>query len=434
MSKLISRKLWSLGCLGTTCAFILLLLPILVNAGPYTDSAHGNSGYGVLRSSTSNIAVGSGTVYTRGNCVHCHEQHASIDGVEPEPSSPVGPSNFLLFSNAIPDAPAPQNTYSETETACLACHGGTQNESVIVNNNFSVTFGGAATAGVDTILKALNQLSYHNLNDISVLVSGNVAFNVPSGATPCSACHNPHLAKANSDPLNIGDPTFTALSRPTDHLNLYGDDTSERMPNSTDSPTEYYQPPNRVGGGLEPDGGLIAAEQAAKTPNYNTFCIDCHNQDNDTIWSEALGRNLKTFDWSLEQHGGGVAHDGIKTEMLSPFIDSNLGEYTLSCLDCHEPHGSSNIYLIRTTVNGGSVSLQTTDHEWDNLCQRCHVASDSNALQNIHHEYKEILLPRCLACHFSSNPTTIRATAPPKVRDCSTCHYHGAATQAYKTF
>lgn len=57
--------------------FYWLLYPEKANSGPYLDSAHGNSTYGVNRSSISTFG------YSKGNCVHCHEQHASIGGAEP---------------------------------------------------------------------------------------------------------------------------------------------------------------------------------------------------------------------------------------------------------------------------------------------------------------------------------------------------------------
>ena len=64
----------------------------LVYAGPYLDSAHGNSSYGVKRSITEL------SDYARGNCAHCHEMHASIGGAEPEPASGSA-SPFCLFAD-----------------------------------------------------------------------------------------------------------------------------------------------------------------------------------------------------------------------------------------------------------------------------------------------------------------------------------------------
>ncbi|HDL98909.1 MAG TPA: hypothetical protein ENH16_04925, partial [Desulfobacteraceae bacterium] len=71
--------------------FILLSLLILscagrVMAGPYLNSVHGNNTIGVNRSTMA--AAG----YARGNCAHCHEQHASVNGSTPA----GGPYPFTL--------------------------------------------------------------------------------------------------------------------------------------------------------------------------------------------------------------------------------------------------------------------------------------------------------------------------------------------------
>jgi len=64
----------------------------------YTEGAHADY---VNRSDISGYAVG--------NCVHCHEQKASIGGAEPAPTG--GPDKFLLF--------APNNPTSQTANFCL---------------------------------------------------------------------------------------------------------------------------------------------------------------------------------------------------------------------------------------------------------------------------------------------------------------------------
>lgn len=59
---------------------LLFLFSRSACAGDYLNSAHGNSSYGVERISTASLG------YSKGNCAHCHEQHASIGGEEPEPA------------------------------------------------------------------------------------------------------------------------------------------------------------------------------------------------------------------------------------------------------------------------------------------------------------------------------------------------------------
>src|SRR4030042_3322468 len=94
-------------------SFLLYNLALGYYKAKYTESAHGNnpSGAGVNRSATS-IETGFG--YSKGNCTHCHEQHASIGGGEPSPTG--GPDQFSLF--------APMNATSQTTNFCFQCHKG----------------------------------------------------------------------------------------------------------------------------------------------------------------------------------------------------------------------------------------------------------------------------------------------------------------------
>ena len=394
---------------GLTFLLLLVFSSQTAFANSYSLSAHGNSSYGVERT------VPWASPYVQGNCAHCHEQHTA-----------VADSYLLLaygFSNVI------EQTYSTSDSACFACHAGLTGSLQVVpfnNNDYSATFGGASATTTD-IMAAFNQPSYHNLNDVKRYItgdSGSKSFSdFPAESNPCSGCHNVHIARANK--RNIGDPTFTAISRPSDHDNLWGDDTSELM----SSYGSGYQPPIRSGINLEPDGlSSNRAAQAAKTPNYNALCIDCHNSSN-IIYSTTLGRNLLTFDWSLEVHGEGVAHDWYaETELLSPYTDANLGDYVLSCMDCHEPHGSPNTLLIRGRVNANTVVMPASANYWNELCESCHLAASQ--LQNFHHKTRIAAGYACTDCHYSNKPKD----DPILLKPCYPCHHHGSSTGGFKTF
>ena len=394
--------------LGPLCIFLFLLFPATGNAGSYLDSAHGDTSYGVLRSTISSS-------YVQGNCGHCHEQH-------------VAGKEGLLFATSF-DATATTNPYTADDNVCFQCHratGSVQSGGGITNENYSATFGGA-TAATSGIMEAFNQSgSYHNLYDLQRYItgaSGTKSFaSFPSWYNPCSGCHNVHIAKANK--RSTSDPTETAISKPSDHENLWGDSGGTEVMTTYVTSGYTYQPPYYSGGNLEPDGlSSVATTQAGKTPNYNAFCIDCHNSTN-TIYSTELGRNLRTFDWTLELHGEGLASDwAMRAEMKAPYTDSSLGDYVLSCLDCHEPHGSSNIYLIRPNINAGAVSLSADCSDCDNLCSRCHMAADD--LRTFHHQVRSGFA--CDDCHVSID----RAAG---IHPCTNCHYHGSSGGGYKTF
>ncbi|MCD6527288.1 MAG: cytochrome c3 family protein [Desulfuromonas sp.] len=398
----------SIICGISIIALVLFVIAVQAASGDYTASAHGNSSYGVLRTSM--------TPYARGNCAHCHEQHTSVAGNEPAPVS--GSSDcYLLFANSGPTM-AP---YAQSDSICFACHGGlsTMQNEVIGNNNYSATFAGA-TVESDNIMTAFNQSSYHNLHDIKKYIvgdSGTKSFaNFPAGSNPCCGCHNIHIARANKrDP---GNPVSTALSKPSDHGNLFGNDTpAERMSDTTYNAN--YQPPYFIGSSnLEPDGlSSDRATQAEKTPDYDEFCTDCHNSTN-TIYSTTLARNLRTIDWDNEKHGKGDAEGSISVDAPFTSGSGSMG-YVLACTDCHEPHGSSNVFLIRNGVNGaqlsGNISAEIST-DWRYLCARCH--DDDN--ENIHHSSadKPYTQYQCKKCH-SNYPTSA-------LLRCSNCHYHGS--------
>lgn len=413
----------------------LLSLPLSALAGPYALSAHGNadpSGYGVLRT----ILEGS---YVRGNCGHCHEQHTAVaDG-------------YLLIGDGFDDTRS-SKPYVQESSVCFYCHALSTESSVqkngIVNNSYSITFGNETVVN-SSIFAAFNKTSYHNLKDIKTYItggSGSKTFtSFPASSNPCSGCHNVHIARGNK--RNIGDPAYTALSKPSDHSNLWGNDTSP-----DESMYIYgtsYQPPNRVGGNLEPDGVTnVKATQAAKTPNYAAFCTDCHSASNTINYSNSKLKNslvsgtVLLIDWVSgggDKHGSRSADIGIS--MNSPY--SNTVGYVLSCCDCHEPHGSANVALIRTTVNGGLLrplaapptgsftdnSFTTTD--WGALCDNCHYNGAMGSWKDVHHgktASNDIPYPdtndspikgNCnLYCHPGMGAQQI---------PCINCHFHGSS-------
>ena len=176
-------------------------------------------------------------------------------------------------------------------------------------------------------------------------------------------------------------------------------------------------------------------------PDYVTFCTDCHNKSSNIYSSTISGgpRTLLPIDWSTgDQHGAVV---GAGTRVLkAPFSSST--NYVLSCLDCHEPHGSPNITLLRREVNGGDlVGAITTlvnppgtgtndrNRELGYLCMQCHQ-QDSNTgtsttnpptWENVHHydnNFPYYKIQRGGCCHNR------RRVGKPIA--CDKCHFHGA--------
>lgn len=368
-------------------SFVFLLLFYCISsalAGDYKNSAHGNTVYGVNRSSISSLG------YARGNCAHCHEQHASIQGEEPEPASGTS-SNYLVFADTTPT--------SQTDNFCFNCHKsfGTLYQNLPENYNYSTTFGGQSTGSAnttDSIYDAFNpsEGSAHDLNSISALLQ--LDFSYPSTANPCTGCHNPHIARKNNATGGSYNPANAAISLPSAPGNLFGDEDTERM---DDNPGTYRAPfysgadPSQSSTLHEPDGlpgdRNDANVKGANTPNYTTFCLDCHS-------GPIVAASIPAIPWasgSTAKHGEVDGAGTPQGDRLAPYtIDGTDGSFSspasngaedtttnfiLSCLDCHEPHGSqmaNGEYLLRTTVNGVSGITIAGPGQWYNFCLACH--------------------------------------------------------------
>lgn len=388
---------------GRTIVIFLTLLilscPGGAIAGPYLDSAHGNNKIGVNRSS---MAVAG---YARGNCAHCHEQHASVNGSTPA----GGPHPFNLFANNFSGKQT--GPYDQSDVFCFYCHiaaGAVQSEGGITNRQYSNTFGGYTTDSATDILGAFNLNSYHNLYDIQRFAKTKFPF-FKDSSNPCVACHNPHLVKRNK--AHPSEPTYAAIARPTDHGHLWGDDANERMSRYTTYRSPYYYNSTST---YEPGG--VATRDGSLTPDYVTFCLDCHQYEVPTTQSASMNPNTTTgyltaINWSSsgDMHGERPRVNDINGSpknfgtVLAPYNDSPVAtNYVLSCLNCHEPHGSvlssssrPSSYLLRKEVNNNKVD-------------GCGPSSEQYFCEQIF----------CESCH-----THYHCGGP---QGCFQCHYHGA--------
>ena len=400
--------------------WLLLLLLVISSstlwAGSYTDSAHGSNDTGVFRPVIGD-APPDGFGYARGNCAHCHEQHASIEGSEPDPDDSSGPSFYALFTSGFEYA-RQTNEYFETDNFCFYCHNSAASVQQVNNNNYSQNFG-CGPQGPTSILAAMNQDpgSYHNLYDIHRFAKDNFAsWFKDQQSNPCSACHNPHLARRNWN--SPKDPAYSAISKPSNHFSLWGPAENETM---GDIYNTNYEPPycsSTPALTREPANSADADAGRANTPDYVAFCTDCHNASNN-INSTTLARLVYTIDWGASATGdkhGERAHDGTTIEIRPPYSASN--NYVLSCSDCHEPHGSANGFLTRGEVNKSVVTIPSDRGKWRTLCQNCHGNSS-----NTHH----LINPGDCTwnCHYFVWDPDLGAMIT-EYRECIVCHFHGS--------
>ncbi|MHB8789836.1 MAG: cytochrome c3 family protein [Desulfobulbaceae bacterium] len=407
-------------------------------ADPYLDSAHGSTEKGVLRPEKAREG------FARANCSHCHDFHG-----ESELSGSDGGRNkafpYTLYAQNF-DVKARTGLYAEPTNFCFSCHNSKGSVQQLPNSETSKTLGCSTLQGATDILGAFNQKSRHNLYDIwKYFDTDSKDYRwVTRETNPCSACHNPHLARNHSDnPRSI---EFSSLSRPSDHSALW-------MQSMGDSYATQYEPPfcsnqdNR-----EPAATPRDDQARAAMIDYVAFCTDCHD-DKKSIHSSTLERKLVQIDWSFngDVHGGKGASQTLSVK--PPYRVNSQKNYILSCLDCHEPHGSANSALLRDWVNGnkllGSVTLSLTtplgtgrdtqNTEMGFLCMRCHQqdadtgtnAANPPRWQTVHHGAEEVsggpsappyALGECETCHEMESA----ASDTPLPIECVNCHYHGS--------
>ena len=390
--------------LGAAALGLALLLSAALGADTLrtyrNDSAHGDATSGVNRNS---LPSSPAPVYATGNCAHCHEQHSLIGGSEPAPTGGSGP--YAVFSAGLDNA----NNF------CLGCHGGPYQS--ITNYSYAYRFGGFRASPVTSISQAFGFEgqggSAHTLATI-----GTYAYDLTkhpdwgwvkdasgqNATNPCLGCHDVHRAMRTT---GLYDPSKSAIILPEAHnqastlfRHLWGDDIGERQDEvaswSGAGEFVYYQapfyypapttdPPEGTGS-FEPDGSSVTG--GSNMPNYTEQCLACHRKkapgvrlirwDNSTTIKSIHGIKQENHpQWGTST--GDLKPPYVKASW-DPYWDQDpkrSRNYIVGCLDCHEPHGSSLPYLLRTEVNGWAGASSSGivipgPGQWLDFCKGCH--------------------------------------------------------------
>lgn len=364
-------------------------------AGEYLNSAHGQH---VSRNDTA--AAG----YAIGNCAHCHEQHASINGVEP---APVGgtPSAYLGFALE--------------ENLCFGCHG----------------FGGLGTA-TDNIETDITKSYGHNPVNYSGLHKTNETLGDISSNkhVECTDCHNPHRAGstthstgsnaiASTSPLyevTGVEPTFSSLNWTTP---LYG--------TTLQTATKEYQLCFKCHSGANTN---VTSWGGAGAEAFTDVALEFSPSNRS---GHPVVTGLNNYTNSLDVNRGSGPYKGLHNEidgtnwwdqLLDPW-GTNAGSQTMYCSDCHAsdstvagPHGSDVKWMLAgvnkawpfttAAANGnssGTYRAINTLYEWDStyqqglgtddgcFCWNCHPPNrqGNNVHSNGNHRGA-----KCVDCHL----------------------------------
>jgi hypothetical protein len=364
---------------------ILIIVGVLVwayvaTADMYTDSAHGNSLEGVNRS---------GTDHPIGDCAHCHETFDNSVCVQ---------YHFMLFYDDL----------AAYQTFCTTCHGPSLTWQPTVNYPYAKNFGGATQTWYPDIYTQFadnNSLpavcgSRHHMGQVRAGLVGPVGqgWGFNDDPNPCVACHNPHAGQRNHPVADVsgGGKLNTAIRRPSHYKStdpadaLWGDDTGERMSDYAASVGGTYQAPYHTGPTKFEPSGNASPSDGSDLPDYVAFCMDCHKYTQ--YDPDRGGATVKAIVWDYTHgpypdiHGAAPANtvDAADMECMTtesslkpPYVDFPSSDYVLSCLDCHEPHGTyKRLHLIRLRINGEAVGPDSPEtacnQDWAKICERCH--------------------------------------------------------------
>ncbi|MEL4455100.1 cytochrome c3 family protein [Lutimonas vermicola] len=305
-------------------------------------------------------------------CVGCHD----------------GSSNYpSLFPDLDTDPKYNKSSYITTphdtgDNGCMACHErhGSQytkltKQATNYENCFACHDGGVASTNISAVNIAIPGTSgnQHAFTGGSTTVNAGSGFyqsNAPTlpaitarldeGNIVCSTCHDPHNdsnGKFLVNP-NSGDEMCKDCHQARD-LGRYTDDI---VNNIGSHPVGLAYVPG--GNYVDPAPTLSATQVGLK--NGNIECSSCHGVHNATTTDGNLLRETMSSATCKECHDY-QPHQGF------------------DCLDCHQVHNSTNIMLLRSTVNGSPVtfSAQTGPNSFSDgdgnpngICEVCHISTD----------------------------------------------------------
>jgi hypothetical protein len=324
---------------GLTVLAVLAALAGFGNrtAAAYLTSAHGGNsvpGAGVLRSSVSGK-------FAVGNCGHCHEQHASIDGNEPAPDNDR-PSRYLLLDDLAGNA------------ACNHCH------DISGQNN------------ADNIASQIGKNSRHDPNSSKV----------GTGQQPqCNVCHDSHVAQIGNhqegvDGNNVMGPLLsvagvTVASWPIPGVPAAGfENLNSPALSALDPITMEWELCLSCHGGQS--GYTLKDERGVFNPN-NFSVHPVTSPVGATAWQN-------TWLWT-----------NYATAFNAPWNALANRDKPMYCSDCHGsdnsavdpvgPHGSNNSLILKLGGTGGGTTCPDNLYlcNADYLCLKCHVDPATNS-------------------------------------------------------
>ncbi len=155
------------------------------------------------------------------------------------------------------------------------------------------------------------------------------------------------------------------------------------------------------------------ADGVGPDPAIVQKCLGCHSGDVGDAWSNASSHRV-LFDCDGCHHiGSDVPHSTTPALPTCDTCHSNVTHQGGKCTGCHDPHGSTNIFLIDPVIvlpDGGGAPIHFTAPEGASADGLVHGGTGL-----------------CEACHSTTTHYTAAGTGTPhQTAWCATCHLHSA--------
>ena len=346
------------------------------------------------------------------DCFKCHgdrhnNTYALID-------ADTGGSDTYAYDPAVGMNDNTAAGITNANAFCLTCHDGN---------------GAAADVQIGNVAPPNVAANYATGGHGRPLASGayTVSLNNPAylKCTDCHEVHGSNHAKLLPAKKNETTANFTIPSNFPEKTFRSGGGTL--LASNVDF-TDYSSPASGKGFGTTGDPGDQHAPAGATTG----FCDACHR---------FAGRaNRGTDNVTNKAH----AHEGIVGD-LNQSSPSQM-TFTKDCLECHDTHGTTNLEMVSTTINGltpvpftsrtgaGSFDPAETGStaNANSVCVVCHQNSTENAALNVAHNFLSSTVnpdhnegTNCTACHPHGNAADAKKFGFPQAA-CNSCH--GAAS------
>ncbi|MBW6510959.1 MAG: CxxxxCH/CxxCH domain-containing protein [Desulfuromonadaceae bacterium] len=330
-------------------------------------------------------------------------------------------TNVYCHSNGRANFKSPD--WDGGAATCTTCHNNGTDDGVLTN---------AAPGGVDNphvkhlAVIGIDCATCHGANDGTHASHVDGTIDSPTQAT-CNGCHGATVSGTGNDIEPVWSISGGNVTCKTCHLGTLASVNAKTAPGKDSAIATGHN---------KPSGNYVVSNNSAA----NKICESCHDGADVGHFDGVSGDDMRllaaamTCTISCHGIGGSALKNGIVTHQSK------------SCNVCHDPHGSSNIYMVKATSAGGYsgtvvfnsiTGIDSYDEDdvanADDICATCHsygggAVTTHNNQTNEGVAHKEGL--DCFTCHKSH--TDVAAFGVGAGTACNDCHGFPPASGAHR--